>query len=80
MLPRERRCERYCNCPSDSFRMTVSRNSRPFGLLNDHVKIVGEIGTQRSNSHGGTVPKGALAFKQRLRFLSPVPSPLSDAG
>ena len=64
----------------DSFRMTVSRNSRPFGLLNDHVKIVGEIGTQRSNSHRGTVPKGALAFKQRLRFIAPVPSPLSDAG
>jgi len=77
MLPRERRCERYCNSASDSFRMTVSRHSRHFGLVNHHVKIVGEIRTQWSNSHGGAVPKGALAFKQRLRFLSPMPSPLA---
>src|SRR5260370_7935642 len=66
MLPRERRCECYCHCASDSFRMTVSRNSRPFGLLNDHVKIVGQIGTQRINSHPATIPNTTLAFKQRF--------------
>src|SRR5260370_41159706 len=79
LLPCERRCERHCNCSSDSFRMTVRRHGRSFGLLNHHVQIVGEISAQWSNSHGGTVPKRALASKQCPRFLSPVPAPLSDA-
>src|SRR5260370_29038182 len=55
ILPRERRCECYCNCASDSFRLTGRRNSRPFGLLNDHVKIDGGIGTHRDHHHGGNV-------------------------
>src|SRR5260370_7388357 len=62
MLPREPPCECYCNCASDSFRMTVSRNSRPFGLLNDHVKIVGEIRTQPTTSHHATLPKVHLSL------------------
>src|SRR5216684_4123745 len=57
MLPCERRCQRPCNCSSDSFRMTVRRHGRSFGLLNHHIKILGEISAQWSNSHGGTVPK-----------------------
>src|SRR6266404_99837 len=73
-LPCERRCQRHCNCSCDRFRMTVRRHGRSLGLLNHHVQVVGKISAQRSNPHGGAIPKRALASKQRLRFFSPVPS------
>src|SRR5258708_3258066 len=79
-LPCERRSQRHCNCSSDTFRVTVRRHGRSFGLLNHHVQVVGKISAQRGDSHGGAISNRALASNQCLRFFSPVPSSLSDGG